>query len=58
MKHVRLINRTSRATAFEDTVCQIVYIFNAVLGFFGGASPLGQFLQAKCNYEIPELIQR
>ncbi len=58
MKHVRPVNVAKRATAFEDTVCQIVYIFNAVLGFLGGSSPLGQFLQAKCNYEIPELIER
>jgi len=58
MKHMKPVNRTARATAFEDTVCRIVYIFNAVLGFFGGSSPLGQFLQAKCNYEIPGLIRR
>lgn len=58
MKHIKPVNRTSRATAFEDTVCQIVYVFNAVLGFFGGSSPVGQFVQAKCNYEIPTLIQR
>jgi len=58
MKHIKSMNWTVRATAFENTVCQIVYIFNAVLGFFGGSSPLGQFLQAKCNYEIPGLIRR
>ena len=53
MKHVKRISRQKPqlAAGWQDVICELVPALNAILGAFGGGSPLLGFFDEKC--EIP-----
>lgn len=54
MKHVTKVTQSSvaKAAEWQDNVCIIVQTLNAILGFFGGSSPILGYIDDKCT--IPE----
>jgi hypothetical protein len=50
VRHIRPIGRRDvvAANEFQDFVCRFSALFNALLGFFGGSSPVGLWIDSKC----------
>ncbi|HNY85186.1 MAG TPA: hypothetical protein P5141_05960 [Candidatus Hydrogenedentes bacterium] len=56
MRHVAMLTRTRavpKATALEDTICAVSAVLSALLGFFGGSSPVLLFVEDKCAIPTP-----
>ena len=56
MRHVAAVTRrmqVPKATALEDTICAVSAVVSALLGFFGGSSPLLLFVEDKCAIPTP-----
>lgn len=55
MKHVKPMCRrgVTAANEYQEFVCRTFEIFNALLEFFGGSSPLGQYVESKCAIPTP-----
>lgn len=55
MKHIRLLgqSRPTRAAAWQDIVCEIASVINAVVAAFGGASPIAIYVDEKCAIPDP-----
>ncbi len=55
VKHFRPMSRRSVVTAneFQDSICRFSELFNALLHFFGGASPVGLWIDSKCAIPTP-----
>lgn len=55
MKHISKVSQlpVARAGEWEDLVCVIATIFNSVLGFFGGSSPIMSYIGSKCEIPTP-----
>jgi hypothetical protein len=55
VKHVRTLTNghPSQANVWQDIICQVVGIFSALLGAFGGASPLTDYVDEKCLIPTP-----
>jgi hypothetical protein len=50
VKHVKLMTRKvpSNATTAEEITCAVAQFLSALLGAFGGASPVLDFITGKC----------
>ncbi len=55
MTHLKGISKSTPAgaDAFQDAICIVVNVVNALLGSFGTTSPFGDFLGAKCEIPTP-----
>jgi len=56
VRHVTAVTRrrnVAKATALEDTICAVSAVISALLGFFGGSSPLLLFVEDKCAIPTP-----
>lgn len=55
MKHITVVTKppVTRAAKWQEFVCIAAQTFNAILGFFGGASPLMLFIEDKCDLPTP-----
>lgn len=55
MKHVTRVTQSpvAKAGGWEDNICVISQTINAVLSFFGGSSPLFQYVGSKCEIPMP-----
>jgi hypothetical protein len=55
VKHIKSVSVSpvAQAAKWQEFVCILAQTFNAVLGFFGGASPLVMFLEDKCDLPTP-----
>ncbi|MFA7692250.1 MAG: hypothetical protein GX117_11910 [Candidatus Hydrogenedentes bacterium] len=51
MKHLKTVTLSpvAKAAKWQDNVCIIAQTLNTILGFFGGSSPLLNFLDDKCT---------
>ncbi|GEM_PF-470737 len=58
VKHVKHVTRTvlARANAFEDAICYGGQILADLLGAFGGASPILDYLTEKCEIPLEEEV--
>lgn len=56
MKHFRQLTqqRPARADQVQDTICAIANVLAAILGAFGGASPIVVLIDDKCAFPAPE----
>lgn len=55
VKHVTTISRNhvARADKWEDFICAFAQALNTLLSFFGGVSPLLNFIDSKCEIPTP-----
>lgn len=55
MKHLTCLSQSpvTKAEQWEEIVCTVAQTFNTILGFFGGSSPLMQFIGDKCEVKPP-----
>lgn len=55
MKHITPVTKSkvARAGQWEDFICVFAQVFNGLLTFFGGASPLMMFIDDKCYIPTP-----
>lgn len=55
MKHLARMTVTTPkpAAEWQEILCSVAVAFNAIMGFFGGASPLGLYIEDKCNIPQP-----
>ncbi len=55
MKHIKHVTKGTpvSATAFEDIFCAVTSVVVAILGSFGGAAPILDYLEDKCTPELP-----
>ena len=56
MKHIKLISDRSpdSAAAWQDAVCAMADVLNAVIQAFGGSSPFVSFVDQKCAFPTPD----
>lgn len=55
VKHIKSMSRRGvvAANEYQDLICRLAELFNALLGFFGGASPVGLWIDSKCAIPTP-----
>ncbi len=55
VKHISTLTKcpVAKAGMWEDLICLFAQSFNAMLSFFGGASPLLLFVEDKCDIPTP-----
>lgn len=55
MKHLTTITRATvvRAGEWEDFICAFSQTLHTILSFFGGESPLLNFIVSKCEIPTP-----
>jgi hypothetical protein len=55
VKHVRPICRCNVVAAdqTQEFICRTMEMLNALLQFFGGASPVGLWIESKCAIPTP-----
>lgn len=55
MKHLARISvgTPKRAEQWQEIICSVAVAFNAIMGFFGGESPLGLYIEDKCDIPVP-----
>lgn len=55
MKHVQTISckQPQKAAGWQDVLCELAPLLNAVLGAFGGSSPLLGYVDEKCEIPTP-----
>lgn len=55
MKHMTKVTQSpvAKAGGWQDNVCIIAQTLNAILGFFGGSSPILMYVDDKCAIPAP-----
>lgn len=55
MKHLTKVTQSpvAKAGGWEDNICVVVQTVNAILTFFGGSSPLLEYVGSKCEIPTP-----
>lgn len=55
MKHVKVLSegRPGKAAAWQDIICQIAEVINAVVAAFGGNAPFAAYIDGKCALPTP-----
>ena len=55
MRHVKSITtvEAKKADEFQDAICAFSNAFSAIIRAFGGASPITEFIDSKCAFEVP-----
>ena len=55
MKHVKKLSqaRPVQAAAWQDILCELASVLNAVIAAFGGASPIAAYVDDKCALPTP-----
>ena len=55
MKHVTRVTQSpvAKAGGWEDNICVVVQTINAIMSFFGGSSPLLEYVASKCEIPTP-----
>ena len=55
MRHIQKISsvRVEKADQVQDAICAVVTVLAAVLQAFGGESPIANYIDSKCSFEVP-----
>jgi hypothetical protein len=55
VKHLRSLSsgQPAQANIWQDIICQFAGVLSALLGAFGGASPLTDYVDDKCLIPTP-----
>jgi len=56
MRHVKSIStvQSKPANEFQDAICAFASAFSAIIAAFGGSSPIAEYIDGKCAFEVPD----
>ena len=55
MKHLRILSahRPAKAAYWQEVVCSMAVMINAIMGFTGGSIPFVLYIEEKCDIPVP-----